>query len=149
MARLQLIPISQHEAFAFIDQHHRHHRAPRGCLFAIGVASDDVVVGVACVGRPVARALDDGWTAEVTRVCTIDAAPMGAASKLYNACKRAAQTLGYRRVISYILATEHGASLRAAGWQPRYVSAGGSWSRPSRPRVDEHPLGQKQLWEAA
>ncbi len=74
---------------------------------------------------------------------------MGAASKLYNAGKRAAQALGYRRVITYILATEDGVSLRAAGWKPKGLAGGGTWNRPARFRVDTHPLEQKQLWEAA
>jgi L-amino acid N-acyltransferase YncA len=146
---LELQPVSQREAFAFIKRHHRHHDPPRGCFTALAVNDGRHVVGVAIIGRPVARGQQDGWTAEVTRVCTIQDAPMGAASKLYSAAKRAAQALGYRRVISYILATEDGTSLRAAGWKPRYLTSGDTWNRPARPRVDHHPLGSKQLWEAA
>lgn len=101
------------------------------------------------VGRPVSRHFDDGWTAEVTRLCVLDG-HRNACSRLYGAAKRAAQAMGYKRVITYILASEPGTSLKGAGW--RLVNAeagGGSWSCPSRPRVDTHPLEQKQLWEAA
>jgi hypothetical protein len=35
----------------------------------------------------------------------------------------------------------------AAGWRLIGETAGGSWSRPSRPRVDKHPLQQKLLFE--
>lgn len=106
----------------------------------------DRVVGVAVVGRPVARMLQDGYTAEVTRLCT-DGTPH-VASKLYAACWRAARALGYRRLITYILDSEPGTSLVAAGWRLVGAAGGGSWDRKDRPRVDTHPIGQKQLWEA-
>jgi hypothetical protein len=67
---LNVQPITQREAFAFIATHHRHHLPPQGCKFCIGVNDGVKVVGVIVVGRPVARNLDDGWTAEATRCCT-------------------------------------------------------------------------------
>jgi hypothetical protein len=104
------------------------------------------VVGVVTVGRPVARMLDNGYTLEVTRCCT-DGTPH-ACSKLYAAAWRATRALGYRRLITYTLAEEPGTSLTAAGWRVVGQTSGGSWSCPSRPRVDLAPLGQKKLWEA-
>ena len=74
---LSLCPITQREAFAFVKEHHRHHRAPRGSIVTVGVEQDGEVVGVAIVGRPVARALDDGYTAEVTRLCVLPDLPRG------------------------------------------------------------------------
>lgn len=145
--RLDVQPITFREACAFIRQHHRHHIPPQGWMFGVAVNDGEKVVGVATVGRPVARMLQDGWTLEVTRCCS-DGTPH-VASKLYGACWRAARALGYRRLITYTLAEESGTSLRAAGWKELYRSQGGSWSRPSRPEVDKHPLGQKTLWEAA
>lgn len=144
---LALQPITYREACAFIARHHRHHRPPQGWMFGVAVNDGTSVVGVAMVGRPVARMLQDGWTLEVTRCCT-DRTPH-VASKLYAACWRAAKALGYRRLITYTLASESGASVRAAGWREIGAAGGGSWSRLSRPRVDVHPLEQKTLWEAA
>jgi hypothetical protein len=144
---LILTPITLREACAFIEQHHRHHKPPRGCRFAIAVSADAVVCGVATVGRPVARSLDDGWTVEVNRCCTDGT--RNACSMLYAAAWRAARAMGYRRLITYTLASEGGASLRAAGWRSLGAAGGGSWDRPSRPRVDTAPLQAKLMWEAA
>ncbi|MGB3330232.1 MAG: XF1762 family protein [Thermomicrobiales bacterium] len=143
---IALQPITQREAFAFIAAHHRHHQPPRGWLFGVAANDGERVCGVAVVGRPVARMLQDGYTAEVTRLCT-DGTPH-VASKLYAACWRAARALGYVRLITYILDTETGTSLLAAGWRLVGAAGGGSWDRKDRPRVDTHPIGQKQLWEA-
>lgn len=142
---LTLQPLTLTEAYRFVCDHHRHHRAPQGGLFAIGLNDRCSVVGVAIVGRPVARMLADGWTVEVTRLC-VDGTPH-AASKLYAACWRACRAMGYRRLITYTLESEPGTSVIAAGWKCLGTAGGGSWSRPGRPRVDTHPLEQKRLWE--
>ena len=154
---IELVPISLREACAFVAAHHRHHNPPRGCRFVIGCARDNAIVGVAIVGRPVARHLQDGWTAEVTRVCCIDLGTVvgrdgrthaaGAVSLLYGACWRAARAIGYRRLVTYTLPSEGGASLRGAGWTSIGEAGGGSWSRQDRPRVDTHPLQGKLRWE--
>lgn len=145
---MRLQPISLREARVFVTRHHRHHKAPQGGLFAIALSEAENVVAVVIVGRPVSRHFDDGWTAEITRLCALDG-QRNACSRLYQAAKRAAQALGYQRVITYILASEPGTSLKGAGWRLVNATAGGgSWSVPSRPRVDTHPLEQKQLWEA-
>lgn len=147
---LAVCPITLREARAFVAAHHRHHRAPRGCRFVIGLEETDkgAIVGVAVVGRPSARHLDDGRTAEVTRLCVLDGHP-SACSKLYGACWRAARAIGYRRLVTYTLPEEGGASLRGAGWKLIGEAGGGSWSRAARPRVDEHPTQVKLRWEAA
>jgi hypothetical protein len=116
-------------------------------LFAVAVGDGLEVRGVATIGRPVARMLQDGWTAEVTRCCTLG--DKNAPSMLYAAAWRAARSLGYRRLITYTLVSEPGTSLRAAGWKEVGVAGGGSWNKPGRPRVDKHPLEQKTLWEVA
>ena len=140
-----LHPVTYAEAAAFIAQHHRHHPPPRGWKYGIGVSADGTVRGVITVGRPVARHLDDGLTLEATRCCTDGT--KNAASMLYGAAWRAARALGYRRLITYTLATEAGTSLRAAGWRIVGESAGGSWSRADRPRVDVSPTQPKLRWE--
>jgi hypothetical protein len=70
-ARLRVVPVTFRQACAFIAEHHRHHRSPRGMKFAVGVARGARLVGVATVGRPVSRVLDDQVTVEVTRTCTL------------------------------------------------------------------------------
>ncbi|WP_237162369.1 XF1762 family protein [Mycolicibacterium fortuitum] len=146
---IDLCPVSFRDAAAFVQRHHRHHKPPRGMKFAVGVAADGQLVGVALVGRPVARMFDDGWTLEVNRTCT-DGYP-NANSMLYGAAWRAAKALGYRRLITYTLASESGASLRAAGWHivaERPPRPG--WDMPGRPRNNdstEHGV-QRTLWEA-
>lgn len=144
------MPVTQAEAKAYIDAHHRHHKPSLGDIFRLGCAMDGEICGVAMVGRPVARVLDDGWTLEVTRCCTDGT--KNAASKLYGAAWRVARALGYLKVITYTLETESGASLRGAGWRcvgEATTRVGQGWSVKSRPRVDTHPLQQKLKWEVA
>jgi hypothetical protein len=142
---LEITPITQSEAKAFVARYHRHHRPPVGSVFQLACSEDERVCGVAIVGRPVARGLQDGWTLEVTRLCTDGT--KNACSKLYSGCWRAAQALGWRRLVTYILDTEHGISLNAAGWRCIGKAGGGTWNRQARPRVDKHPTQQKFRWE--
>jgi hypothetical protein len=144
---MTVVPLTLAEANAFVSQHHRHHGPVVGHKFSMGVMDGpDRVAGVCIVGRPVARGLDDGWTLEVTRCCT-DGTP-NAASALYGAARRAAFALGYRRLVTYTLASEPGTSLRAAGWRVVGEVTGRSWSCPSRPRLDLTPWQDKLRWEA-
>lgn len=146
--RLQVQPITRTEAQAFVSRHHRHHNPAVGDKFCIGLNDGQEVVGVIVVGRPIARHLDDGYTAEVTRCCVLEGIPNGC-SKLYAAAWRAARAMGYTRMVTYTLASERGTSLTAAGWREMYKTQkrNTGWSCASRPRVDTHPLGQKTLWE--
>jgi hypothetical protein len=146
---LSVIPCGIREAEHFVLAHHRHHGAPTGGLFACAVArrgSSDVL-GIALVGRPVARLADDGWTVEVTRLCVRPIVAHNAASLLLGACWRAARALGWRKLITYTLEEEGGASLRAAGFTLACTTRGGSWDRAPRPRVDKHPTQPKLRWE--
>lgn len=144
---LEVVPCSISDAVEFIRQHHRTHPPPQGGLFACAVAKDGQIVGVAVVGRPISRELEDGFTADVTRTATDGT--KNACSKLYSACWRAARALGYRRMGTYTLATEPGTSLRAAGWAEMYRTRAESWSRTSRPRVDRAPNQIKIRWEVS
>lgn len=119
---LRVVPMTLAEANAFIRQWHRHHKPVPGCKFCLGCA-DENIHGVAIVGRPVARALDNGWTLEVTRVATD--ATRNACSMLYAAAWRATKALGYTRLGTYTLPEEGGASLRAAGWRLVGEAGGG------------------------
>ena len=146
---LCITPINLDEANAFVATHHRHHKPVPGAKFCIAASDGETVRGVAIVGRPVARMSDDGLTLEVNRCCTDGT--RNACSILYGAAWRAAKALGYRRLITYTLPEEGGASLRGAGWRLIGLRGGGNWNVPSRPRIDTAELlqGQKSLWEAA
>jgi hypothetical protein len=145
--KLKIVPSSIRAANEFVRLHHRHHGTVQGAKFALAVADEaGAIVGIALVGRPIARLLDDGFTLEVTRVATDGSS--NACSALYGAARRVARELGYKKIITYTLASEPGTSLKAAGWTMTTTSAGGSWSRDSRPRTDKHPIEPKQRWEA-
>ena len=111
---LRLRPISLRDANEYVRQHHRHHKPVAGHKFSIGCEADGELVGVIIAGRPVSRYLDDGFTLEVTRLCTNGA--KNACSFLYGAAARAAAAMGYKRIITYTLESENGASLRASGF---------------------------------
>ncbi len=135
------------DANEYVRRHHRHHRPVQGHKFSLGAMHEEKgLVGVAIIGRPVARRTDDGWTLEVTRLCTDGT--HNACSFLYAAAWRAGKALGYRRMGTFIAKDEPGTSLTAAGWRLVAETPGRSWSVPSRPRVDKHPLQGRLYWEA-
>jgi len=144
---LNLCPVTFAEACDFVAMHHRHHLPPTGHKFSIGVAREGALCGVAMVGRPVARYLDNGSTLEVNRTAT-DGTP-NANSMLYGAAWRATKALGYGRLITYTQASESGCSLRASGWKViAERSAHAGWNRPSRPRLDRGTDQiQRTLWD--
>ena len=112
---LEIVPVTFRQACAFVAEHHRHHKPPRGMKFCLAVAADGVIVGVTIAGRPVARAFDDGRTLEVNRTCTDGT--HNANSMMYAAAWKVAQGLGYHRLVTYTQDGESGASLRGAGWR--------------------------------
>jgi hypothetical protein len=149
---IEPIPVRLSEAITFVGAFHRHSRPPRGGLFAVGASDGDGLKGVAIVSRPVARMLQDGFTAEVIRCCAQPDAPLGTCSFLYAACWRATRAMGYRRLVTYTLASEGGASLRGAGWTmvaelpPRGPHR--AWKGPDRARSWHPTYGQLKLrWE--
>ena len=143
---LSVVPCDFADAVAFIAKHHRHHKPPVGHKFSLAAADDSgEIVGVCVVGRPTGRHSDDGWTLEVTRLASDGT--RNACSLLYGAAWRVSKEMGFRRLITYILSDEPGTSLKASGWKLIGERGGGSWSCPSRPRVDKHPLQKKLLFE--
>lgn len=146
---LDVMPTSLEQANAFVGMLHRHHKPVQGHKFSLAVADvERKVRGVVIVGRPVSRHLDDGWTLEVNRCCTDGA--RNACSMLYGAAWRAAKALGYKRMITYTLPEEGGASMRAAGWRlVRTADTQANWKRDGR-EYDEkkYIFGAKTLWEA-
>jgi hypothetical protein len=116
---LTVIPISSREANDFVSTYHRHsdRTSRNGGKFAIGATTGKQMVGVAIVGRPIARLLNDSYTAEVLRTCTSPDAPKGAVSFLYSSSWRIWQAMGGIKLITYTLTSESGASLKGAGWK--------------------------------
>jgi hypothetical protein len=142
---IRIIPITLKTANNFVTKHHRHHSKAQGCKFCVGVVDDNGLLrGVAIVGRPVSRFLDNGLTAEVTRLCTDGY--KNACSFLYSACARIAKLMGFDRIITYILAAEKGTSLKASGWIRDGICGGGNWNVPSRPRKNSAYAGKKVMY---
>lgn len=154
---LSIVPVTLREANDFVANFHRHNgRTSRdGGKFAIGLESCGELIGVAIVGNPLSATFMDGFTAEVLRCCVRDGSPKGCCSKLYSHCWNAWRAMGGRRMVTYTLQSESGASLRGAGWkivgQTKPVAEG--W------RKDDHlnygrkwspVMGQQKLrWEAS
>jgi len=154
---LEVRPITLRTANAFVIQFHRHHKKVQGAKYAIGIFCKCGMQGVAICGRPVGRKLDDGLTVEVVRLCVKDGIKNGC-SKLYAACSRIAKEMGYKKIITYILESETGISLKASGWQLEADNVGGkSWNSSGKMiRTDEvsdlfgtykkYPAEMKQRW---
>ena len=142
---MRLVPVSLKAANTFVAEHHRHHKPVVGHKFSIGCALDGRLVGVAIVGRPVSRYLDNGLTLEVNRLCTDGT--KNACSMLYAAAWRAARAMGYEKIITYTLDTESGASLRAAGWTCAGLAGGKRWTGSRRPAADLYPAQMKYRYE--
>ena len=111
---MRIKQITLKEANDFVNKLHRHHAAVVGHKFSIGCFDGGKLVGVAIVGRPVNRNIDDGNTLEVTRLCTDGT--YNACSILYGRAARLAKDFGYTKIITYILESECGTSLKASGW---------------------------------
>ena len=144
MSNFVAVPLDLVEANLFVESLHRHHDPVRRDKYRVGCSVDGRLCGVVQVGRPVARMLDDKHTLEVVRLCTDGT--KNACSFLYSRAARIAKELGYSRIITYILEDESGVSLEAAGWRLDGVTAGGGWSRPSRPRSTTAPTCPKKRY---
>lgn len=139
-----IIPISLKTANEYVTAYHRHHKAVTGCKFCIALADENnKIVGVAICGRPVSRYLDDGKTLEINRLCTDGC--RNACSKLYGACARIAKEMGYKKIITYILESENGASLKASNFVCEGVAGGKIWTG-KRHRDNGVPQEMKTRW---
>ncbi len=152
---LKAVPMSFRDVSAYVSKYHRHHAPVRGDRFRLGVIAGDQLVGVIQVGNPVNRELNDGWTCEVVRCCTDGT--RNACSFLYSRAARIAKELGYKKIITYILQSEMGTSLKASGWHlAKEGVGGGTWIRSDRLNFEEISLfdrkpkystEKKQRWE--
>jgi len=137
--KLQVRPISFRDAAQFVGRHHSHSRPPLTWRFGFGVWNGRaLLMGVAMIGNPVARALMGRNLVEVLRLCVRrDTEPMlrdGCCSKLYAAAARHAEHAGFSRIITYTTILEDGASVRAAGWVRDAEVPGRGWHSARRPR---------------
>ncbi len=141
--RVKIIPITLKLANEYVSQYHRHHKPCVGCKFCIGCKDGEQFVGVAICGRPVSRHYDNGTTLEINRLCTNGT--RNACSKLYGACVRIAREMGYTKVITYILASEDGASLKASNFICEGEAGGTIWTG-ARKRDNGVPQEMKQRY---
>jgi hypothetical protein len=144
MGNLKVVPVTLKEANEFVGKVHRHHKATVGHKFSIGVEKDGQLVGVCVTGRPVARKIDHTRVAEVTRLATDGT--KNACSILYAAAARCAKAMGYDKIQTYILETEPGITLKAAGWEFETYTTGGAWKHTAGPRNNNFPLCRKARW---
>lgn len=141
---MKAVPLELKQANEFVDKLHRHHDSVHRDKFRIGCEVGGKLVGVVQLARPVSRMLDNGRTIEVVRLCT-DGTP-NACSFLYSRAARIAKEMGYDKIITYILDTESGASLKASGWHKETDTHGHNWSCRTRPRNTTAPTCDKQRW---
>ena len=152
---MKAVPLELKDANAYVEKYHRHHKAVCRDKFRVGCEEGGELIGVIQVGRPLSRHLCDGETLEVLRCCT-NGRP-NVASFLYSRVARIAREMGYKKIITYILQSEHGTSLKASGWElDKDDCGGGTWSSPSRPRElaqitlfgteQKYPTERKQRW---
>jgi hypothetical protein len=140
---MKIRPITFRAACDFVEKYHRHHKPSVGCKFSVGLYDNENLVGVAICGRPVSRRLDDGITCEITRLCTDGT--RNACSMLYGACCRIAKAMGYKLIITYILESENGASLKASNFICDGIAGGKHWTG-QRNRGQAIPAEMKTRW---
>ena len=140
---MKIRPITFRAACDFVEKYHRHHKPSVGCKFSVGLYDNENLVGVAICGRPVSRRLDDGITCEITRLCTDGT--RNACSMLYGACCRIAKAMGYKLIITYILESENGASLKASNFICDGIAGGKHWTG-QRNRGQAIPEEMKTRW---
>lgn len=141
---LHISPIHLSDAKDFVKQYHRHNIPPVGGKFAVSCYDEFRLCGVAICGRPTARRLDDGTTLEIYRCCTDGT--KNACSKLYGACCKIAKDMGYKRIITYILKSETGASLRASGFVCEGTAGGIEWTGKRKRDYYISPQEMKKRW---
>lgn len=142
---MKIVPVELKEANQFILSLHRHHKPVQGHRFSIGVEKEGKLVGVACIGRPVARLTNQKEVLEVTRLCTDGT--RNACSALYSAAARIGKEMGYKKIQTFILDEEPGVSLKASGWEYDGWSQGGQWKHTDgKPRRTDQPICPKHRY---
>lgn len=172
---LEVVPVNLTQVRRFVGEHHRHNLPPEGWLWGCALMAPDrcaldershrnalrvkvdgapalvvgELVGVGIVSTPKARKLmqADPFLVEVARTCVLEDQP-NACSRLLGALCRAAKALGYRRAVTYTLACESGASLKAAGFVvDELLPPSRGWDQPSRARYETDLFGEARTPE--
>lgn len=145
---MRIVPLTLRQANDFVERWHRHsaRTSNDGGKYAVGLEHDGHLVGVAIVGRPVARLLQVEGAAELLRLCTSPGAPKGSGAKLYARARRIWQLMGGTKLHTYTLGAESGATIRGAGVrEPAAIVPPQQWTRPSRPREEREIYEQLKL----
>jgi len=151
-------PPKQKVCREWIKQHHRHNAPPAGWKWAHAVYNGDDLVGIAWVGRPVSRVLQEQGIVEVNRCCVHPGMVphdlvRNTCSMLYGAAVREAKRRKLPAVITYTRADESGVSVKAAGFEiyempgdkkPGIVR-GKHWGHSGRQRK-KHEIIDKVRW---
>ena len=140
---MEIRPISLKNANRFVEKNHRHHHSTTGHKFSICACIGEKIVGVAICGRPVSRHIDGGTVIEINRLCTDGT--KNACSFLYGACCRIAKEMGYRKIITYILESENGSSVKASNFVCEGTAGGEMWTG-ERKRDNGVPKELKTRW---
>lgn len=151
--KLRVVPLNLSEANDLVARWHRHHKPVIGARFALG-AENGELRGAVIVGRPVARMVDAKKVAEVTRLVTDGT--KNTCSLLYAAAARSCREMGFEMIQTYILESEDGTSLKAAGWErDPEPCGGGDWNHRGAEqqslfgganRRTDQPMGKKWRW---
>jgi len=139
---IQAVRVELKEANAFIDVTHRHHKPVRGHRFSIGAECGGKLVGIATIGRPVAPKTDKKHIAEVTRLASNGS--KNVCSFLYGKAARIARELAFKKIQTFVLLSEPGTSLKAAGWVCEGKTGDGDWT--NRPGRSSDNAGPKYKW---
>lgn len=147
--KLKVVPLHLWQANEMVAKLHRHHKPIRVAKFSIGASKEGKLVGVAICMRPACPALDDGTVVEVCRLAT-DGTD-NACSLLYATCAKIAKLMGYAKITTYILESEPGTSLKAAGWVLEKTGCGGTpqgkrTNRPNGHEITPVTFMKKQRW---
>jgi hypothetical protein len=132
-----IVPLTLAQANALVAEWHRHHRPIPSHRFSIGLTdSEGRVIGAAIMQRPASASSDQYLTLEVARLVVdpnlpprADGHANAACSRLYGACARIAKEMGFLTVQTFILDTEPGTSLKAAGWTLDGRTQPSGWDR--------------------
>ena len=143
--KFEVVPLTLKTANLYIEAHHRHHKPVRGHRFSIGCMQNGDLIGVAICGRPVARKTNYNEVLEVTRLCTDGT--KNTCSFLYSACARIAKEMGFKKIQTFILDTEHGSSLKASGWIIDGYTQGLQWKHSDgKERRTDQPTCDKKRY---
>lgn len=154
-SRNSIVPLTLPQANALVAKWHRHHHPLRIHRFSIGLTNDEgELIGAAIMQKPASASSDQHLTLEVARLVVNPSLPPrgdghanAACSRLYGACARIAKEMGFERIQTFILDTEPGTSLKAAGWTLDRRTKWSKWDHRADGRLRRDELAQdKQRW---